>query len=75
MNLIFQLKGRITKLNGKNSIPTSRIDFITKTEDSVTILSTVTINNNDQFVLSGLNFKKRRRFFTEGNNTKKKTHL
>jgi hypothetical protein len=65
------IKGRITKLNDKNSIPTSRIDFITKTEDSATILSTVTINNNDQFVLSGLNFKKKASVFYQGNNTKK----
>jgi len=69
------IKGRITKLNGKNSIPASRIDFITKTEDSVTILSTVTINNNDQFVLSGLNFKKKASIFYQGNNTKKENSL
>jgi hypothetical protein len=66
------IQGKLTKPSGKaGSIATGRLDFITKTEDSITILSTVTPSALDGFVLSGLNFKKTASIYYQGINTKK----
>ncbi len=68
------IKGIITRFNGK-TLPNSRMDFITKTEDSTTILSTINITSKNEFVLSGLNFKKTASIYYQGNNSKKENGL
>jgi len=69
------VKGKITKLNGKQAVQQGRMDFITKTEDSLTILSTINLKGNDDFVLSGLDFKKTASIFYQGANAKKENAL
>ena len=68
------IRGIITRLSGK-TLPNSRMDLITKTEDSTTILSTININANNEFVLSGLNFKKTASIYYQGTNSKKENEL
>lgn len=63
------IRGIITR-NSK-TLPNSRMDFITKTEDSTTILSSININSKNEFVLSGLNFKKMASIYYQGTNSKK----
>ncbi|HUS01303.1 MAG TPA: hypothetical protein VMY77_06230 [Chitinophagaceae bacterium] len=68
------IKGIITRLNGK-TLANSRMDFITKTEDSTTILSSINIDSKNEFVLSGLNFKKTASIYYQGTNNKKEKEL
>jgi hypothetical protein len=63
------IRGKINRFTGK-PIVNSKLDFIIKTQDSVTIFSTVT-PKDDRFVLSGLNFKKTASLFSQGTNVDK----
>lgn len=65
------VRGRITKPNGKDKFANSKLNFITKTADSTTILSSLTLTGQDQFVLSGLNFKKAATIFYQGTDADK----
>jgi hypothetical protein len=69
------IRGKMTKPNGKQTLQAGRMDFITKTEDSITILSTIKIDGQEDFVLSGLDFKKSASIFYQGTNSKKENAL
>jgi hypothetical protein len=69
------ITGKLTKTDGTTSMKNSRVDFITKGDDSTTIASTVKLNENSEFFISDLNFKKSATIYYQGTNEAKTNAL
>lgn len=68
------VKGKLTTANGK-SIPNGKMELITKAEDSTTILSTATVNANNEFAVFDLNFRKGATVYYQGINMNRQDAL
>lgn len=69
------VKGKLTGANGKKAVPNGKIDLITKAEDSTTILSTATVNANNEFAVFDLNFRKGATVYYQGTNMNRQEAL
>jgi hypothetical protein len=69
------VSGSLTKVDGLSQIANGRVDFITKTEDSLTILTTVNLTKENAFFIPDLNFKKEATIYIQGTNKDKQKSL
>lgn len=69
------LKGKLTTPNGKTGIANGKMDLVTKADDSTTILSTATLNTNNEFAVYNLEFRNGATVFYKGMNMDKKGAL
>jgi hypothetical protein len=68
------VKGKLTTASGK-SVPNGKMELITKAEDSTTILSTATVNANNEFAVFDLNFRKGATVYYQGTNMNRQEAL
>lgn len=68
------VKGKLTTASGK-SVPNGKMELITKGDDSTTILSTATVNANNEFAVFDLNFRKGATVYYQGTNMNRQEAL
>lgn len=66
--------GKLSKASGKD-LKNGRLDFITKSEDSTTTLTTVKLTNSNEFYIPDLNFNRSATLFYQGTNTDRQNAL
>jgi hypothetical protein len=69
------ISGKVLQSNGKSVLKNGKISLIIKGEDSTTILSNANVNQNSQYVVDNIEFKKNATIFYQGVDEKKQNAL